>query len=807
MKLSELKVGESALIVRISGHGGFRKRIMEMGFVRGQIVKSALNSPLDDPIKYTVMGYDVSLRRNEANMIEVLPAMEAEEMLEGIEGGAASLSRTMPNCHNNCNGICFSCNSADCTVRRKPAARRKNIINVALVGNPNSGKTSLFNALSGSTEHVGNYSGVTVDAKLSTFDYKGYRFNITDLPGTYSLSAYTPEEVYVRRHLMNEQPDVIINSVVASNLERNLYLTTELIDLSQQVVVALNMYDEFKASGAKLDYEGLGAMMGTPMVPTVAKRGVGLNDLLDTVIDLFEGKNSVARHIHISYGDEFERQIKELSSLMRDSDELPKQFPVRYWAIKLIEQDKEAVEILERCKGFVKWQEKSHSAAKSIEQHLRCDVETAISDSKYGFISGALEETLQEGSVDINKRTRTIDKLVANKWLGFPLFLLFMWIMFTATFTLGAYPQEWIESLFQWLSNLLGGWIPDGAINDLVVNGILSGVGSVAAFIPNILILYLFISLMEDSGYMARAAFIMDKIMHTMGLHGKSFIPLIMGFGCNVPAIMATRAIESRSSRIITVLILPFISCSARLPVYLLLAGTFFPDHAATILILLYLLGALVAALTARLLRKVKFHKDETPFVMELPPYRWPTLHATLEHIWEKCSQYLRKIGTVILLSTIIIWFLSYYPKGDGGADSSAQESPQRLEQSYIGRAGKFMEPVMEPLGLNWRAGVALVSSIPAKELVVSTMGVLYSNQEEEGLGEAIANSGDMTPRAAIAFMVFILLFFPCIATLAAVVSETGSRAWMIFTILYNTVAAWLIAWGIYNLLGALGMM
>lgn len=803
MKLSELKVGESAQIVRVSGHGGFRKRIMEMGFVRGQIVKSALNSPLADPIKYTIMGYDVSLRRNEANMIEVLPAMEADEMLE-----ANSPVREIPlecpqhSAHSFLHSSCINCSSADCIVRREPAARRKNIINVALVGNPNSGKTSLFNALSGSSEHVGNYSGVTVDAKLSSFDYKGYRFNITDLPGTYSLSAYTPEEVYVRRHIMNARPDVIINSVVASNLERNLFLTTELIDLSQQVVVALNMYDELEASGAHIDYESLGAMMGTPMVPTVAKRGIGLNELLDTVIDIFEGKNSVARHVHISYGEEFEKQIRELSVQLRLSDELPKQFPVRYWAIKLIEQDKEAIEVLERCKGFVKWQEAAKSAAKSIEQHVRCDVETAISDAKYGFISGALEETLQEGNVDLNKRTRTIDKLVANKWLGFPIFLFFMWLMFTATFTLGAYPQEWIENLFQWLSSLFASWIPEGALNDLVVNGILNGVGSVASFVPNILILYLFISLMEDSGYMARAAFIMDKIMHIMGLHGKSFIPLIMGFGCNVPAIMATRAIESRSSRIITILILPFVSCSARLPVYLLLAGTFFPDNAATVLIFLYLIGALVAAFTARLLRKVSFKRDETPFVMELPPYRWPTLHATLENIWEKSSQYLKKIGTVILLATIIIWFLSYYPNNNASAEGAGEAS--RLENSYLGKAGKFMEPVMEPLGLDWRAGVALVSSIPAKEIVVSTMGVLYHGEEGEPLGESIKKSGVMSKSAAMAFMIFILLFFPCIATLAAVRAETGSTLWMLFTIVYNTVMAWLVAWGVYNLIGSI---
>lgn len=797
MKLSQLHNGHEAVIIKVAGHGGFRKRIMEMGFVRGQVVRSEQNSPLNDPVKYNIMGYDVSLRRSEAEMIEVLPREEADLHLEPVGGFA-------------CNNLCEGCSVSGCG-HRSTGTPRRNEINVALVGNPNSGKTSLFNALSGSSEHVGNYSGVTVDAKRSRFSYKGYRINLTDLPGTYSLSAYSPEEVYVRQHLYEQMPDIILNAVVASNLERNLYLTTELIDLNQRTVVALNMYDELQASGATLDHKALGAMIGIPMIPTIAKSGYGLTELLDTIIELFEGRNTVARHVHINYGNHIEEAIRTLSDDIRSTGEAPKQFPIRYWAVKLLEGDTQAVGLLQKnCPSYPRWERSARSAAQRLEKVLGSDVENALNDRKYGYIAGALEETLQEGSVDTAKRTRRIDRLVANKWLGFPIFIALMWLMFYATFFLGAYPQEWIESAFGWLGEKLWAVMPAGALRDLVVNGIIGGVGSVAVFLPNILILYLFISLMEDSGYMARAAFIMDRLMHRMGLHGKSFIPLIMGFGCNVPAIMAARTIESRSSRLITILVTPFMSCSARLPVFILLAGTFFPKHAATVLIGLYLGGMLVAFLTAKLLRLVKFGKDETPFVMELPPYRWPTLRATVQHMWDKCAQYVRKIGTTILLATVVIWFLSYYPRPTaepmvvGESDTTAEmvatanAEAIQFEQSWMGRMGKFIEPVMRPLGLDWRASAALITSIPAKELVVSTMAVLYGGEDIGSLSDNIITRSGFTPRSALAFMVFILLFFPCIATLATIKAETGSRGWMWFTLLYNTAIAWLLAWVVY---------
>lgn len=794
MKLSELKNGESAVIVRLSGHGGFRKRIMEMGFIRGEKVKSVLDSPMHDPVKYHVMGYDVSLRRNEASMIEVLPEEEARKELAPIHSFGC-----MPACDN--------CTSSHCTCMHRPVStQRNNVIDVALIGNPNSGKTSLFNALSGSSEHVGNYSGVTVDAKTGSLNYKGYRINITDLPGTYSISAYSPEERYVRRHLFDKLPDVIINAVVASNLERNLYLTTELIDMNLRTVVALNMYDELEASGAKFNHEQMGGMMGIPMIPTVAKAGKGLDKLLDTVIELFEGKNNTIRHVHINYGNVIEDEIAPLSQMLHNADDLPQQFPVRYWALKLLEQDKEAIALLQGCKELEQWKAAAETAAKNVQTQLGIDVETAINGAKYGFINGALHETFTAGDKDTLRKTRRIDRLVANKWLGIPLFLGLMWLMFTTVFQLGAYPQDWIDAAFGALGDFITGIMPEGWLQDLLVNGIIGGVGSVAVFLPQILILYLFISLMEDSGYMSRAAFIMDRMMHRMGLHGKSFIPMLMGFGCNVPAIMATRTIESRSSRIITILITPFMSCSARLPVLILFAGTFFPNHAPLVLIGLYILGVLVAALTARLLRQTKFKEDETPFVMELPPYRIPTVRATLRHMWEKCEQYLRKIGTTILAATVIIWFLSYFPRPESADIVSSTPTKQVVnntyEDSYIGMIGKAVEPLMEPLGLNWRATIGIITSIPAKELVVSTLGVLYSSDSEEGLQDALTASGDFTPRSAASFLVFILLFFPCIATVAAIADETGSKKWATFAVLYNTAVAWIAGFIAYHIMG-----
>ena len=757
---------------------------MEMGFVRGKQVEVLLNAPLKDPIKYKLLDYEVSLRRSEAAMIEVITQQEAEQFIEQEWG--------------------VSPEEGDTHVQNAISSMGK-CIDIALVGNPNCGKSSLYNALSGGHEHVGNYSGVTVEAKRGTFEYKDYKFVIYDLPGTYALSAYSPEESFVRRQLIENPPDVIVNVAAASNLERNLFLTTELIDINQSMVVALNMYDELQHSGAKLDYNQLGAMLGVPMVPVVARTGKGLDALLDTVIEVYEGRNKTVRHIHINHSPAIEEGIQALSAAMKNAPEsLPKQFSFRYLAIKLLEGDKEIEKLLEGCSDFEKWMALRDSMVSKIKSRMGDDVETLITDEKYGFISGALKETFTPSAVEQRSITSAIDAMVTHKLWGFPIFLLLMWLMFEVTFKLGDYPMGWIEAGVEALGSLIGNTMPDGALKDLIVDGIIGGVGGVIVFLPNILILFLCISFMEDSGYMARAAFIMDKIMHCIGLHGKSFIPLIMGFGCNVPAIMASRTIESRSSRIITVLISPFMSCSARLPVYILMAGVFFPAHAGAVLFGLYALGIAVAALTALILRKGVFGKDETPFVMELPPYRMPTMKTTLRHMWEKGEEYLKKMGGIILVASIIVWALTYYPRQGEDVSPEIQQ-----EQSYLGRIGKLCEPVMSPTGIGWKGSIAILAGVGAKEITVSTLGVLYSEgsaEPESNLGAKLVQPDpqtgavEWTPLSALSFMVFILLYFPCIASLAAIARETGSWRWALFSALYNTLLAWVAAVIVYNI-------
>ncbi|MGN0091702.1 MAG: ferrous iron transport protein B [Alistipes sp.] len=789
MRLSELKTGETATIVKVLGHGGFRRRIMEMGFVRGSKVGVELNAPLKDPIEYRIMDYAVSLRRAEAEMVVVISDAEAAEVIKRED-------------------VTVSPNAEDV---ENVVAKTTHRINVALVGNPNSGKTSLFNRLSGAREHVGNYSGVTVDAKSGKCTYKDYELQITDLPGTYALSPYSPEELYVRKHLAEEMPDVVLNVVVASNIERNLYLTTELIDMSQRMVVALNMYDELAASGATLDYELLGSMMGVPMIPVVGKTGHGIEQLLDTIIAVYENRDERVRHIHINQGI-VEESVQRLNAeLKAHRDELPKCFPPRYYAMRLLEGDKEIGAMLaKRCPHYPEWaklceREQTHIRLDLGEEE---DIETAFANQKYGFISGALRETFTPGRTGKSDITKHIDEIVTHRILGYPVFFAIMWLMFYCTFSLGQYPQEWIGSLVGFVGRMVQHIMPDGALKDMIAEGIIGGVGSVIVFLPNIMILYLFIAFMEDSGYLARAAFIMDKVMHKIGLHGKSFIPLIMGFGCNVPAVMATRTIESRSSRLITMLIIPFTSCSARLPIYILFIGTFLPAHSGSIMFGLYMLGIALAVLTARLVRSRMFKVDETPFVMELPPYRLPTMNATLSHMWEKCAQYLRKMGGLILVASIVVWFLSYYPR-----QAEGESTETHYANSYIGRIGRFCEPVFAPLGLDWKASVSVVSGVAAKEIMVSTIGVLYAEGGEEeatdekpaDLPERLAASGDFDTASVLALLVFTLLYFPCLATISAIASEGGWR-WATASALYNTAVAWMCAFAVYHLVHLLGL-
>lgn len=820
MRLSELNTGEKGVIVKVMGHGGFRKRIVEMGFIKGKTVEVLLNAPLRDPVKYKVMGYEISLRRQEADMIEVISEQEARE------------HNVQPGYHK---GLEEDIRLTEDEMRTLARDKRRTI-NVALVGNPNCGKTSLFNIASGAHEHVGNYSGVTVDAKEGFFDFQGYRFRIVDLPGTYSLSAYSPEEIYVRRHIIDQTPDIIINVVDASNLERNLYLTTQLIDMNVRMVVALNMYDELEASGNTLDYVKLGELFGVPMLPTVSRTGRGVENLFHVIITLYEGgdfldkKGKVRaeiledfrqwhkeyvpdhafgthqeeeehprgffRHIHINHGPELERSIDAVKRVISENENIRHKYSTRFLSIKLLENDKDLEGMVKTLPNGDKILEVRDREKQRIREVVNEDSEQAITDAKYGFISGALRETFVDNHQDKERMTRVIDAIVTHRVWGFPIFFLFMFLMFEVTFVLGAYPQDWIESLVNVIGTFISNNMAEGPLKDLLIDGIIGGVGGVIVFLPNILILYLFISLMEDSGYMARAAFIMDKIMHKMGLHGKSFIPLIMGFGCNVPAVLASRTIENRKSRLVTILINPLMSCSARLPIYLLLVGVFFPHHASLVLLSIYSLGIILAVVMARLFSRFLVKGDDTPFVMELPPYRMPTSKAIFRHTWEKGAQYLRKMGGVIMVASIIIWVLGYYPR-----PSESMDLAQQQENSYIGRIGKAIEPAIEPLGFDWKLGIGILSGVGAKELVVSSLGVLYADDAEADQ-TTLAQRLPITPLVAYGYMVFILLYFPCVATLAAIRQEAGGWKWAAFAAAYTTILAWIMSFAVYQIGG-----
>ena len=835
MRLSDLNTGEQGVIVKVNGHGSFRKRLIEMGFIAGKKVTVVLNAPLKDPIEYEILGYKLSLRRSEAEQIEVIGESEAKEVMKKDSSFDTIYA-------DDCDDEWSLSN-----LMKKLAEERKHVIRVALVGNPNCGKTSLFNIASGSHEHVGNYSGVTVDAKEGRFEYKGYKFVLVDLPGTYSLSAYSPEELYVRKNLIDNVPDVVINVVDASNIERNLYLTAQVIDMNLRVVMALNMYDEFKDKGDELDIKQLGYLLGMPVCPTVSRDGTGIPELFDTVIKIYtQSDPKLARHIHINHGAELEKSIDRIKLLLQKNQSLRDKYSTRYLAIKYLEDDKDIEKIIDALPN----RDEIISARVIEEQRiidlLHTNTESAIVDAKYAFIQGALAETYKPHQDATPRKTVTdkIDAVVTNKWMAFPIFIAVLYLIFQTTFAVGDYPMQWIDWFVGKFGEFVAMFMADGWLKDLVVDGIISGVGSVLVFLPNILILYFFISLMEDSGYMSRAAFIVDKLMHKIGLHGKSFIPMVMGFGCNVPAIMATRAIESRKSRMITIAIIPFMSCAGRLPIFVLLAGAFFPHNAALVLLGIYLLGIVLAILSAIVLSKF-VKDDDLPFVMELPPYRIPTAKAIWRHTWEKGKQYLQKMATTILICSVIIWFLGYFPKNKelmatqeeyatlaqtpagrlsanadevdvNAATATKKELMTRIdslyayqqENSYIGQLGRMVSPALDPLGFNWKMDVGLLTGIAAKELVVSTLGVMYSEgakvseghdmSEDTQLQSALVN--DVTPAAALSFMVFILLYFPCVATFVAIKNETGKWRWAVACCAYTMAVAWIMSFIVYRL-------
>lgn len=830
MKLSELKTGQKAVIIKVAGHGGFRKRIIEMGFIKGKTVEVLLNAPLQDPVKYKIMGYEVSLRHSEAELIEVY---QEKGNLLSAESKRPAFTTSITNSSEEEGKQCDCTDTASTSEDIPTPSSHKSLssISIALVGNPNCGKTSLFNFASGAHERVGNYSGVTVDAKVGQTQFEGYTFDLVDLPGTYSLSAYSPEELYVRKQIIEQTPDVIINVIDASNIERNLYLTTQLIDMHVRMVVALNMFDETERRGDNVDVERLSELFGVPMVPTVFTTGKGVDELFRQVIALYEGiedERPTYRHIHINHGHELEHGIIEIQEHLKQETDLRQRYSTRYLAIKLLERDSDVEQYINSLPDAKEIIEHRDQAAARVKEETGEDSETAIMDAKYGFINGALQEAHYSTGQkeDTYQTTHFIDRIITHRWLGFPIFLLLLFLMFTATFTLGQYPMDWIEATVGWLGELISTTLPDGPVKDMLIDGVIGGVGAVIVFLPQILILYFFISYMEDSGYMARAAFIMDKLMHKMGLHGKSFIPLIMGFGCNVPAVMATRTIESRRSRLVTMLILPMMSCSARLPIYIIVTGTFFAvRYQSVVMLSLYVVGIAMAILMSKLFSRWLVPGEDTPFVMELPPYRFPTWKAIGRHTWEKGKQYLKKMGGIILVASIIVWALGYFPHND------QLSQQQQQEQSYIGRIGKAIEPVFRPQGFDWKLDVAVIAGVGAKEIVASTMGVLYAGSDLENLtDETISENSDgnnssdtkekmgkyeklrtqmqangIRPLTAYSFLLFVLLYFPCIATIAAIKGETGSWRWATFAAVYTTGVAWLTSAIVYQIGSLLG--
>jgi ferrous iron transport protein B len=815
--LSDLQNGESGVITKVRGHGSFRKRINEMGFVTGTTVTPIKKAPLQDPVEYELMGYRVLLRGTEAQQIEIVSEEEAKLMAETIfEGTLVS------------------------DILKRSVREKTHTINVALVGNPNCGKTTLFNYATGKRERVGNYSGVTVDLKTAYVEKDDYTINITDLPGTYSISEYSPEELYVRTHLTDDKPDVVINVIDASNLERNLYLTTQLIDMNIKVIIALNMFDELEKKGDDFDYITLGKMLGIPIIPTIGSKGRGLDELLWKVIDVYEDKDPILRHIHVNYGSIINESVNKLKTEIKKHQELVDNYYPRFACIKLLEGDKTFIKQFSTLPFSSDIIEMSKVEIIRLQKEFNERTETIIANAKYGFIKGALKETYKESSIKKDKKKWGIDDFLTNRWLGFPLFMIFMWAMFQATFSIGSYPQHWIDLGVQFIAHTIENIMPIGSLRDLLVNGIIGGIGGVIVFLPNILILFFCISLMEDTGYMARAAFIMDRLMHRIGLHGKSFIPLLMGFGCNVPAIMSTRTLENKKDRLLTMLIIPFMSCSARLPVYILLISAFFPYHQGLVLLSVYLIGVVLAIIMALVFKNIFFAKKDVPFVMELPPYRIPTLRNTSIHMWDKSVQYITKMGTTILVASILIWALGYFPrnvnfsknyntaivtiqKNNTLPDSvklkeiktiESNKEAERLEKSYIGRMGKAIEPAIQPLGFDWKIGVSILTGLASKEIVLGTMGVLY--QTDFSVNKSSANlhtklqeqtytSGPkigkkvFSPLVAFSLMVFILIYFPCVAVIAAIKRESDWK-WSVFTMVYTTVIAWIVAFGIFQI-------
>jgi ferrous iron transport protein B len=717
-------------------------------------------------------------------------------------------------------------------------------LTVALTGNPNVGKTALFNNLTGARQHVANWPGVTVEKKEGKARLDDYDITVIDLPGTYSLSPYSLEEIIARNFIVDEKPDVVINVVDASNLERNLFLSAQIIDLGAKMVFALNMVDTAASRGIQIDQQRLAELWGVPVVPTVANRNQGTRELLEAAIRTAEARDPVSRHIHIDYGPDVETILTRIEQVMAVDPSLADGHYPRWLATKLLEMDPDAMQRLERSHQKEAVMAQMEEGRRQLEKTWGEDAAVLVAERRYGFLGGTVREVQKE---DLAKRvvlSEQVDKVLTHQLFGFPVFLFFIWLLFQMTFTLGELPKDWIQAGMGGLKYAFQVWLPAGWFRDLLTDGIIGGVGSVLVFLPQIMLLFLGISFLDDTGYMARVAFIMDRIMHALGLHGKSFIPMLMGFGCNVPAIMATRGLSSQRDRILTMMLIPLMSCSARLPVYVLFAGVFFPTRAGQVIFGLYLFGIVMSVLLGMVFNRFLLRGLEEPFVMELPPYRLPALRGIVVHMWDKVTIYLKRMGTVILAASVVIWFLGAYPKNPdlparfaqekarvaAGFDAQAaavkdkpdlasicrnleqekaaalaelgrRQQAAEMRQTYIGRLGAAVEPVMRPLGFDWRMSVSLITGFVAKEIVVSTLGVLYEAGEgaSESLQQALKASG-LSAAAALAFMVFVLLYTPCLATVVTLWRESGALKWMLFSVSYQLILAWSSAWMVLHL-------
>ena len=714
-------------------------------------------------------------------------------------------------------------------------------LSIALAGNPNSGKTTIFNNITGTRQKVGNWPGVTVEKKEGNINRSGYDLKIIDLPGTYSLTPFSIEEIVARNFILDERPDVVIDIIDASNLERSLYLATQLREIDCKVLFALNMADVAQTRGIKIDDKKLSELLAVPVVFTIGNKNKGIETLLKTAIELAESDDVIPKKRKVKYSKDIEDSISKIERFIENhaADSIP--YNIRWTAIKLLEDDKIVKERVLEKTGKI-----GEDILREIDNQRNFlvdrfddDPEIVMTDERYGFIAGIIMEALTTSTQQRVDISRNVDLVLTNRFVGFPIFIFFIWAMFQLTFSLGAYPMDWISSGINLFSTLLAHVLPDNIFKDFLINGVIAGVGSVMIFLPNILILFFCIALFEDTGYMSRAAFLMDKIMHLIGLHGKSFIPMLMGFGCNVPAIMASRTLESEKDRILTILITPFMSCSARLPVYIILAGAFFGAKAGTVIFGIYLLGIILSIITGRLFRSTLLRGIDAPFVMELPPYRIPMIKSLLIHMWDRSKMFLKKMGGYILAGSVVVWTLTAFPhnisytknydleieqvktyfqteieaaqefdnallaqKRDiAVAELITEKKAEKAEKSFMGRIGKVVAPIFSPIGIDWRASVALLTGFVAKEIVVSTMGILYAadeREDSEALKNALLSSG-MTPIAALAMMVFVLLYMPCIATLAAIRRETASLKWMIFSISYSTLLAWGMAFLVYQ--------